>query len=281
MSRDSVEQTLVDVPDRSIGSEALLPLDRVEEFLDRRGLGSGPVVATRLTGGHSNVTYLISRGDASFALRRPPPPPLPPSAHDVLREARVLRGLDGSGVPVPRIVTTCDDASVLGAPFYVMEFLDGVVLSATTPSELGDASVHAAIARHAIEGLVALHRVDWSSRDGLARLGKPNGYLTRQLRRFADLWDRGKTRELPELDAVTRWLASNMPDPQPATVVHGDFRLGNLMFAARPPVALRGVLDWEMATLGDPARGSRLPDRALGAARDAGHRHDRVATGDA
>ena len=229
-----------------------LPVDRLGRFLDREGVGSGPVVVARCEGGHSNETYLVRRDDAALVLRRPPPPPLPPSAHDVLREAEVLRGLSGSGVPVPGVMAVCDDVAVLGAPFYLMEFLDGVILSATTHPALENLSVRTEIADLAVDALAALHAVDWASRDELARLGRPDGYLERQLRRFADLWDRGRTRELPELDEVTDWLARNRPDSGPTTVVHGDYRLGNLIYGLGRPVTLLGVLDWEMATLGDP-----------------------------
>ena len=114
----------------------LVSSGRLEGYLDRQGLGSGPLTVSRLTGGHSNVTYVIGRDDVRLALRRPPPPPLPPSAHDVLREARVLRGLQDTPVPAPRIILTCDDLSVLQAPFYLMEYLDGVVLSTRTPASL-------------------------------------------------------------------------------------------------------------------------------------------------
>ena len=252
MGRDSVSERATRLADAPGEASVLLPLERLGRFLDREGVGSGPVEATRCEGGHSNVTYLVSRGEAVFALRRPPLPPLPPSAHDVLREAGVLRGLYGSGVPVPAVVAICEDVSVLGAPFYMMEFLDGVVLSDATPQALDDASARREIADQAVDALVALHAVDWSSRDGLARLGKPDGYLERQLRRFAGLWDRGRTRELPQLDEVTHWLERNLPDGRPTAVVHGDYRLGNLMYAPRLPVTLLGVLDWEMATLGDP-----------------------------
>ncbi len=252
MSRGAASDPAAGVVDQQEGDALLLATDRLEGYLDREGLGSGPVTATRLIGGHSNVTYLVKRGDACVALRRPPLPPLPPSAHDVLREARVLRGLAGTQIPVPRIIAVCEDLSVLQAPFYLMEYLDGVVLGTRTPEALATPSRRAEIAHQAIVALAALHAIDWPARRELAHLGKPDGYLERQLRRFEDLWERARMRELPELEATTRWLRDHLPPPAPSTVVHGDFRIGNLIFGAEPPVRLLGVLDWEMATVGDP-----------------------------
>ena len=229
----------------------LLVREPLERFLDEHGLGSGAIDATRLVEGHSNVTYLVDRAGARVVLRRPPRPPLPPSAHDVLREARILRGLEGSGVPVPRVLATSKDDSLLGVPFYVMEYLDGVTMTSRTPQALGHPAHRAAIAEQMIAALAALHAVDWSA-CGLSGFGRPNGYLERQVRRFAGLWDLGRTRNLTALDEVTAWLHANLPESRDATIVHGDYRLGNLMFDVAPPVRLLGVLDWEMATLGDP-----------------------------
>jgi aminoglycoside phosphotransferase (APT) family kinase protein len=229
----------------------LLVRESVERFLDAHGLGSGPLEARQVGEGHSNVTYCIRRPGAQVVLRRPPRPPLPPSAHDVLREARVLRGLERSRVPVPRVLATCDDTSLLGVPFYVMEYLDGVTLTTTTPDPLANAGCRAALAECMVSSLAALHDVDHGA-CGLGDLGKPAGYLARQLRRFAGLWELGRTRELPALDRVTEWLGANLPESGPATIVHGDYRIGNLIYAGAPPVKLLGVVDWEMATLGDP-----------------------------
>jgi aminoglycoside phosphotransferase (APT) family kinase protein len=229
----------------------LLVREPVEDFLDRHGLGSGPIEASRCGKGHSNVTFRIRREGAEIVLRRPPRPPLPPSAHDMLREARVLRGLEGSDVPVPRVLATCDDESLLGVAFYVMEYLDGCTINEATPPALSAPRHRSAVADAMVIALAALHGVDWQAR-GLAPLGRPHGYLERQVRRFAALWEAGQTRELPALDELTAWLGANVPQSGPATIVHGDYRLGNLMFADNPPVRLLGVLDWEMATLGDP-----------------------------
>lgn len=233
---------------------ALPPLfirETVERFLDAHRLGRGPIDATQIGQGHSNVTYRLARGGVEVVLRRPPRPPLPPSAHDVLREARVLKSLEGSDVPAPRVLAVCTDESLLGVPFYIMEYLDGVTMTNATPEKLSELAHRAQLAEQMIVALAALHDIDYE-RHGLGGLARPEGYLERQVRRFAGLWEIGRTRELPTLAEVTVWLEDNLPQSGPATIVHGDFRIGNLIYADTPPVRLLGVLDWEMATLGDP-----------------------------
>ena len=163
----------------------------------------------------------------------------------------MLRGLEGSGVPVPRVLATCEDESLLGVPFYVMEFLDGAPMTTTTPPGLRDPAHRAAMAQRMITALATLHGVDFEG-CGLGDLGRPEGYLERQVRRFAGLWERGRTRDLPELDEVTEWLQAHLPESGAPSLVHGDFRIGNLLFCRTPPVRLLGIVDWEMATLGDP-----------------------------
>jgi aminoglycoside phosphotransferase (APT) family kinase protein len=219
----------------------LLVLDTLAEFLDRHGLGEGEVQASPIGEGHSNVTYLLRRGASEMVLRRPPRPPLPPSAHDVLREARLLRALADTPARVPRVLAVCDDESVIGSPFYVMELPQAL----DTPAERGR------IAEQLIDALVEIHAVDWRA-VGLEGFGKPTGYLERQLRRFGGLWELNRTREIASVERVGAWLADNLPQSGPATIVHGDFRLGNTIFAPGAPARLVGVLDWEMATIGDP-----------------------------
>ncbi len=226
----------------------LLLHEPLEAFLDARGLGTGPLAAEPIGEGHSNVTYVVRD---RWVLRRPPRGPLPPSAHDVLREARLLLALEGAPVRVPRVVATCDDEAVTGAPFYVMERVDGDVLQAELPAALDDERSRARIADELVDALVEVHAVDWRAR-GLEGYGKPSGYLERQLRRFSGLWDVLRTRELPALDEVTRWLAAHVPESGPSTIVHGDFRLGNAMFAPGAPPRLAAIFDWELATIGDP-----------------------------
>jgi aminoglycoside phosphotransferase (APT) family kinase protein len=229
----------------------LLKPETLEPWLDDHGLGDGELRAERIGEGHSNITFLIGRGGARFVLRRPPRPPLPPSAHDVLREARVVGALEDTPVRVPKVLATCDDESVLGVPFYVMEEVEGTVITDAVPGELDTPEQRAAIGRELIEALAEIHDTDWRA-CGLEGFGKPTGYLERQLRRFGGLWDHNKTRELPRVGQLADWLAENMPESPPATIVHGDYRLGNVMFAHGAPARLVAIFDWELATIGDP-----------------------------
>lgn len=229
--------------------EPLLVLEPLREFLQANGLDAPEELdATPVGEGHSNVTFLLSTG---VVLRRPPRPPLPPSAHDVLREARLLRALGPTPVRVPRVLAVCADEQLIGAPFYVMEQVHGHVITDTMPEALDSPAERDRIADQLIDALVELHAVDWT-RIGLEGFGKPSGYLERQLRRFNGLWEINKTRELPLVEEVGGWLAANLPESPPATVVHGDYRLGNTMFAPDPPARLAAIFDWEMATIGDP-----------------------------
>ena len=229
----------------------LLVLDTLGAFLDAHGLGAGQIDASPIGDGHSNVTYLVRRGDAEFVLRRPPRPPLPPSAHDVLREARLLRALADTPARVPGVLAVCDDDTVIGSPFYVMELIEGDVIVTEIPDALDTPAERRRVSEELIDALVEIHAVDWQA-VGLDGFGKPTGYLERQLRRFTGLWELNKTREIGAVERVGTWLAQNMPESGPATIVHGDFRLGNTIFAHGAPARLAGVLDWEMATIGDP-----------------------------
>ena len=229
----------------------LLVLEPLERFLDAHGLGAGEIEASPIGEGHSNVTYLIRRGESEMVLRRPPRPPLPPSAHDVLREARLLRALRDTPARVPVVLAVCEDPATIGCPFYVMERIDGEVIVTDIPGALDTPAEHRRISEQLIDALVEIHAVDWRA-VGLEGFGKPTGYLERQLRRFVGLWEVNKTREIPAVERVGSWLAENMPSSGPATIVHGDYRLGNTIFAAHPPAHLEAVLDWEMATIGDP-----------------------------
>jgi aminoglycoside phosphotransferase (APT) family kinase protein len=229
--------------------EPLLVLEPLAEFLRQNGLDASDDLDAQFIGeGHSNVTFILSTG---VVVRRPPRGPLPPSAHDVLREARLLRALEHTHVRVPTVLAVCDDPGVIGAPFYVMERVEGEVITETLPLALSAMDERRRIADQLIEALVELHSVDWMAA-GLEGFGKPSGYLERQLRRFLGLWEHNRTRDLPEVEEVGTWLAENMPSSPPATIVHGDYRLGNTMFAPEPPPRLTAIFDWEMATIGDP-----------------------------
>jgi len=230
---------------------ALLVVDEVERFLDEHGLGTGPLSWMRIGDGQSNVTYRLDRGDATFVMRRGPRPPLPHSAHDMGREARLLSSLRAAGAPVPEVLAICDDTEPLGVNFYIMTLVDGFVALDRLPAAFDTVEHRRGISVALVETLVGLHEIDIET-TGLVDFGRPNGYLERQVARFASLWEQNTVRSIPAIDVLTNWLADNVPTSQDATVVHGDYRLGNLIIGAEPPPRVAAVLDWELATVGDP-----------------------------
>jgi aminoglycoside phosphotransferase (APT) family kinase protein len=231
------------------GRDPLLVLAPLRDFLSGAGLAApDDLSATPIGDGHSNVTYALSTG---VVLRRPPRGPLPPSAHDVLREARLLRALEPTPVRTPGVLAVCEESSVIGAPFYVMEQIHGEVVTDSIPAALDSPAERGRIADELIDSLVELHAVDFTQ-IGLEGFGKPTGYLERQLRRFSGLWEHNKTRDIPAFEEAGGWLAANLPQSPAATIVHGDYRLGNTMLAGQAPARLVAILDWEMATIGDP-----------------------------
>jgi aminoglycoside phosphotransferase (APT) family kinase protein len=226
----------------------LLVLEDVERFFDEQGLGRGPLRVGRIGAGSSNVTFLVERDGARLVLRRPPRPPLPPSAHDVLREARLQLALAELGVRVPRIVALCEE-DVLGQSFYVMEHLDGDVVTDVLPPLLEeDEDERRAAVEDLVDALVEIHAAD-AGAPALAPFVRPGSFLERQVRRWSGLWEAAATRDIADFTEVGRWLAENLPAERERTVVHGDFRLGNVIVG---PDGLRAVVDWELVHLGDP-----------------------------
>jgi len=233
----------------------LVDAGALEGFLDRRVSGRGHLQVERHAAGHSNETFFVRRGSDEWVLRRPPRGAFLPTAHDVLREYRVLSALAGTGVRSPRPLVACDDSAVIGAPFYLMERARGFVIRDALPPGFGpdDHEARAGIGDELVDALVELHAVDWRS-VGLEGLGKPTGYLERQVRRWSGqlaLTTRF-TRTLSDLVEVGEWLAGHVPESGPTTIVHGDYKLDNMVFAPDPPAQLTAILDWEMATIGDP-----------------------------
>jgi aminoglycoside phosphotransferase (APT) family kinase protein len=235
--------------------QELAPLvirENLERYLaERLPAGVREIELERIGEGHSNITFLVRRGDDTCVLRRPPRPPLPPSAHDVLREWRLLDAVKDVAVRTPRTLLGCDDESVIGAPFYVMEYVEGTVITSDIPAPLDSVAERHRMGLDLVDALAEIHAVDWIA-CGLEGYGKPSGYLERQLRRFNGLWEHNKTRELPRVQQVADWLATNMPDSPAATIVHGDFRLGNTMVADDAPARVIAIFDWELSTIGDP-----------------------------
>ncbi len=202
--------------------------------------------------GHSNLTYLLKIGGLDYVLRRPPLGPVAPKAHDMVREYHVLRAVHPHFPEAPRAVLVCEDPAVLGVPFFVMERRHGTVLREEIPAAIADVPDHPQRISEAFLGtMVRLHAVDASAAE-VRLLGKPEGYVERQVRGWADRWERAKTSEVPELDQVVRWLAARMPQPLAPSLIHNDYKLDNIMLASGPAARVEAVLDWEMATIGDP-----------------------------
>ncbi len=229
-----------------------LQASTVSQWLQSNVPGAmGPFAFDIIAGGHSNLTYRVTGADgAAFVLRRPPLGHVLASAHDMSREHRIISGLQHTDVPVAPALGFCDDPAVNDAPFYVMGFVDGFVLRDRAASE---AVLSPAARRAASESLVdtmaAIHRVDLHAA-GLHDLGRHEGYIARQLKRWYGQWNQQKTRELPAVDRVHDLLSQRIPEQGPAAIVHGDYRLDNCMVDAAGSVV--AVLDWEICTLGDP-----------------------------
>lgn len=210
-----------------------------------------PLSATVISGGRSNLTYEVRDGTSHWVLRRPPLGHVLPTAHDMSREYKVLAGLADTNVPVPRVVTFCDDTDVIGAPFYVMELVDGRILRNADDIGALSAPEARACSEALVDVLATIHLVDYEA-VGLGDFGRPDGYLERQVRRWGEQWERSKTRELPSIEELARRLRAARPESGPPTIVHGDYRLDNTMLAPDDAGKIVAVLDWEMATLGDP-----------------------------
>ncbi|MFB7866476.1 phosphotransferase family protein [Streptomyces sp. NPDC056069] len=228
-----------------------LDLDRLRGHLDRErpGLVTGPLQARLIEGGRSNLTYAVTDGTGRWVVRRPPLGHVLATAHDMKREHRVISALHATPVPVPGVVTLCEDESVLGAPFYVMEFVEGTPYrSAAELAPLGPERTRAAVLG-LVDTLVDLHSVDPAAA-GLDDFGRPEGFLDRQLRRWGKQLAASRGRDLPGIDELHAALGRSLPVSPAATVVHGDYRLDNVLIGTDDRI--RAVLDWEMSTLGDP-----------------------------
>jgi len=229
-----------------------LDLARLHPFLrshfpDAKGL----LTVQQFPSGHSNLTYFVSLGEKEMVLRRPPFGSKVKTAHDMGREFRVLSRLH-SVYPAPRALLYCDDTSILGAPFYLMERIHGIILRRELPAGL---QIPAETARQLdesfIDNLARLHGLDYAA-IGLADLGKPQGYLERQVRGWIERYYGSRTHDLPEVERLSAWLKEHLPAQNDATLIHNDYKFDNMMLDAEDITQVNGVLDWEMCTLGDP-----------------------------
>jgi aminoglycoside phosphotransferase (APT) family kinase protein len=242
------------------GPSATIDTDGLKRFVRARKLGDpAELRAENVSFGHSNEVHRVCFENKVWALRRPPRGPLLPTAHDVLREYRVLAALQDTAVPVPRVYASCDDDSFIGAPFYLMQYMSGKVIRpglvpSDEPSFADTPAKRRAVSEGMIDLLIALQSVDWH-KAGLEGFGRPDGYIERQLRRWTDQLVRTTqlTRPLPAMEKIRDWLLAHMPQSQAATIVHGDFKLDNVMWEVEGDSArVIALFDWEMSTIGEP-----------------------------
>jgi aminoglycoside phosphotransferase (APT) family kinase protein len=238
---------------------------RLVEWLTANGVPGAPLLRRieLIAGGRSNLTYRLDLGTGPagsdqpagyprrLVLRRPPLGHVLPTAHDMSREFRVLTALSGTRVPVPTPVALCQDEDVIGAPFYIMQYVDGLILRTREDGEKITPLQAGQISECLAQTLAAIHQTDLAA-VGLERFGRPEGYLARQLKRWQRQWELSATRSLPEYDELVARLAERLPAAGEGTLVHGDFRLDNLLIDLEPQPRVAAVVDWEMSTLGDP-----------------------------
>lgn len=240
------------VPDTApVRSGEELDIAALSRYLQQALPDARKIEIEQFPNGHSNLVYLIRAGTAEYVLRRPPLGPVPPKAHDMAREFRVLDAVHPHFPEAPRVVLLCEDPAVIGATFFLMERRHGIVLRDAPPPEWHAIPDYPRRASEAfIDCLVRLHAVDLAD-PKVRALGKPEGFVERQVRGWAERWQGSKTEEMPAMDGVIRWLHERLPASLPPTLVHNDFKLDNVMLSATAG-RVEAVLDWEMTTLGDP-----------------------------
>lgn len=202
--------------------------------------------------GHSNLTYLLRLGDREVVLRRPPFGAQARGGHDMSREHAVLARIHAAYPPAPRPIAFCDDHSVMGVDFYLMERIRGIIIRQEVPADLDlGPAVMGRLCESFVDNLATIHTLDWEGA-GLGDLSKGLGYVERQIRGWTARWEAAKTDEIPQMDEIAGWLARNMPPDRGQALIHNDFKFDNIVLDAADPTRVIGVLDWEMATIGDP-----------------------------
>ncbi|WP_458209964.1 phosphotransferase family protein [Haladaptatus sp. NG-SE-30] len=243
-------------PDQDEYFARLVDEDALESFLADELDPAATFAVERHTAGHSNETLFVEWGDRMLVVRRPPPGETAETAHDVLREYRVMDALQETDVPVPKTVIACDDHSVIGSDFYVMTLVEGDVPRESEPDRFAEPGYRQQVGEQLVDTLASIHDVDYDA-VGLGEFGYPTGYTERQVTRWGEQlgWAFERTadeRPIPELERVGEWLERSTPTGNPETLVHGDYKLDNVMFGPETPPQLVAVFDWEMSTLGDP-----------------------------
>ncbi|MEN1728795.1 MAG: phosphotransferase family protein [Pseudomonadota bacterium] len=244
--------SLIDQP-RALRDEDRFDLDAVDQWLRARveGLEGHPEVE-QFSKGASNLTYRLRYANRDLILRRPPTGTKAKSAHNMVREHDVQKALKAVYPKVPEMVALCTDESVIGCDFYVMERIEGIILRANLPKGMTlEANETAILCERAIDGLIELHSVDVEAA-GLQSMGKGSGYNRRQINGWSERYRRARTWNVLRGEKVMRWLDANVPEEVGIRVIHGDYRFDNIVLAADDPLQIIGVLDWELATLGDP-----------------------------
>ena len=230
-----------------------LDVAKLEPYLRRQFPNeAGELLIRQFPSGHSNLTYSLSLGARELVLRRPPFGSKVKSAHDMSREFRVLSKLHCAYAPAPEVLVYCDDESVIGAPFYLMNPIHGVIVRGQVPPSL-DLSAEKArrLSESFVDNLIRLHRVDYAA-VGLSNLGKPEGYLERQVRGWTERYYGSKTHEYPEVEKITAWMQQHRPSTSGVSLIHNDYKYDNVVLDSNDITTIVGVLDWEMCTIGDP-----------------------------
>jgi len=253
MTTSAENKTVLDAA-RPVRAGEELDAVKLEAYLREHLPGGldGALEITQFPAGHSNLTYLLRAGDRELVLRRPPFGSKVKSAHDMGREVKILGPLSAVYPKAPRPLVHCDDDTILGAPFYVMERISGRILRRTPPKDVDfSPPIARALSESLIDELAALHAIDWRAA-GLSAIGKPEGYVARQVSGWTKRWQDAKTDEVPAIESVAAWLAQHLPGETDAVLVHNDFKYDNVVLDANDVTRIVGVLDWEMSTIGDP-----------------------------